>query len=168
MTSLSSLGSRSTIARRISSSSSSIRARAASISARSSGSSPLSASISSAPSASDLACRHPPPPPASRLGCPPLPREPCRGGELVEEAPGLRVALTVPDHVGVRHLRLHVSEPGLDLLDELLDHGPREVRRRPPCPPCPRGRRCADPRRRAPPRARPPPRRAGRGRARAW
>ena len=58
ITSFSSLGSRSTIESRISSPSSSIRARADSISARSSGSSPPSASISSAPSASDLACRH--------------------------------------------------------------------------------------------------------------
>ena len=55
------------------------------------------------------------PPPLGELG---------RRGELGEEAPGLGVALAVPDHLGIRHLRLRLLEPGLDLLDELLDHGP--------------------------------------------
>src|SRR5215210_3219137 len=58
MTSLSSLGSRSTIATRISSSSSPRRSRERVSSSRSSGSSPSSASSSSAPAASSVARRH--------------------------------------------------------------------------------------------------------------
>ena len=56
------------------------------------------------------------------LRMPPLLGELGRGGQLVEEASGLRVALAVPDHLGIRHLRLRLLEPGLDLLDERLDH----------------------------------------------
>ena len=58
---------------------------------------------------------------------PPLLRELRAGGELVEEAPRLRVALPVPDHLGIRHCRLRILETGLDLLDERLDHGPGEL-----------------------------------------
>ena len=42
-----------------------------------------------------------------------------RGGrELVVQAPGLGEALAVPDHLGVRHLRLRLGVARLDLLDE--------------------------------------------------
>src|SRR4051794_10927695 len=99
---------------------------------------------------------------------PPLLRELRARGELVEEAPRLRVTLPVPNHLGIRHLRLRILETGLDLLDERLDHGPEELRRRPPSPPCPRRTRGAGPRPPAPPRWRRSRPRAARGRARAW
>ena len=51
---------------------------------------------------------------------PPLLRELGGGRELVEQAAGVGVALAVPDHLGVRHLRLRVGEARLDLLDERL------------------------------------------------
>ena len=94
------------------------------------------------------------------LGMPPCLGELGRRGELVEEAPRLGVALPVPDHLGIRHLRLRILETGLDLLDERFDHGPQDPRRRPPCPPCPRRTRCAGPRRRALPPSRRSRRRA--------
>jgi hypothetical protein len=45
--------------------------------------------------------------------------------ELAVLAARVGVALAVPDHLGVRHLRLYVREAGLDLLDQRLDHSDR-------------------------------------------
>ena len=53
---------------------------------------------------------------------PPLLRELRGGRELVEQPAGVGVALAVRDHLGVRHLRLHVGVARLDLLDESFDH----------------------------------------------
>ena len=68
---------------------------------------------------------------------PPLLGELGGGRELVEQPPGVGVALAIPDHLGVAHLRLRLGEAGLDLLDQRLDHPAPEHRRggRPQRPP---------------------------------
>ena len=109
MTFLSSLGSRSTIARRISCSMRSISARAAPSISRTSASSP-SSSISRAPASSSTARRHSSASLAADL-------------ELAEVAPGRGRALAIPEDLGVGHLALGVGEARLDLLHEPLDHG---------------------------------------------
>ena len=48
-----------------------------------------------------------------------------RALELAVLAPDLGVALAVGDHLGVGHLPLELGVALLDLLDELLDHGPK-------------------------------------------
>src|SRR3954467_9951598 len=121
MTFLSSLGSGSTIASRISSSSSSILASEVFSSSRNSGSSP-SASSSRAPAASSEACRHssaslaagpsprdPRPPSARQLGASPQP--PVLAADL-------RIAVAIADHLGIGHQAADLGEAGLDLLDE--------------------------------------------------
>ena len=109
MTSLSSFGSRSTMARRISSSSSSRRRRAVASISRSSGSSSPSSSSSCAPAASSAARRHS----SASLAAP------SRRAVL---APDLGVALAVADDLGVGHRARQLGEARLDLLDERLDH----------------------------------------------
>ena len=92
-----------------------------------------------------------------------------RGGrELVEGATGVGVALTVRDHLGIRHLRLRLAEAGFDLLDQGLDHRAPKLR---PLLRLPHGRprtRCAGPRPRARPRGRRSRPRPARRRAGGW
>ena len=54
------------------------------------------------------------------LRAPPLLGELGGGRELVEQPPGLRVALPVRDHRGVGHLRLRLGEARLDLVPRAL------------------------------------------------
>ena len=51
-----------------------------------------------------------------------FPRELMSGLELPVGAPNLRVALPVPDHLGVRHLVRKLAETSFDLGDERIDH----------------------------------------------
>src|SRR3954465_15123443 len=117
MTSLSSLGSRSTIARRISSSSSARRCSAVASISRTSGSSP-SASSSRAPAAPSSAAA----PGGGGGGAGPLLGEPGRGLELAVRATDLGVALAVVDHRGIDDLLRQRVEALLDLTDQVLDH----------------------------------------------
>ena len=106
ITFLSSFGSRSTIARRISSASSSSRAGASATTAFSSASSPSSASSSAR--ALEVVAE------PAVLG-----RQLVGVLELAVLAPDLGVALPVPDHRRVGHLRLQLRVAALDLVDEL-------------------------------------------------
>ena len=145
ITSLSSLGSRSTIARRISSSMRSIRAlRALELGAHLGVLAALVEHLLRALGVGD--------------GEAPLLGQLGGGGQLVEGAAGVGVALPVRDHLGIRHLRLRLGEARLDLVDQGLDHRVPDSRRLPRqrlrlrCGP--RRRPRAGPRSRARPRAR--------------
>ena len=68
-----------------------------------------------------------------------LDRQRLRRLQLAVLAADVGVALAVPDHRGIRHLRLELGEARLDLLDQGIDHGSQH-RRAPPIanpPPAP-------------------------------
>ena len=109
ITFLSSLGSRSTIASRISSSSVSIRARATL---------ELGARLGVLAALFEQLLR----PFGVRLRQAPGLSQLGGGRQAVVDAADLGEPLAIPDHVGIAHLRLGLAEPRFDLLDQGFDH----------------------------------------------